>query len=85
MFTMKIELVGRPTVLSDYLVQRVVKWRFTISELSCEFSQISSTFIYEVITVRLGYHKFCARWLPKMPTGALKTQRMASTLTFDVV
>jgi hypothetical protein len=30
------------------------------------------------ITVRLRYHKFCATWVPKMLTGARKTQRMAS-------
>jgi hypothetical protein len=52
--------------------------RFTISEFSCEFSQISRTILYEIIAVRLGYQKFCARWLPKMLTSAQKTQRMAS-------
>jgi hypothetical protein len=30
------------------------------------------------ITVRLGYHKFCATWVAKMLTGTHKTQRMAS-------
>jgi hypothetical protein len=30
----------------------------------------------------LGYHKFCARLIKKMITGAHKTQRMASTFTF---
>jgi hypothetical protein len=55
--------------------------RFTIPELSCEFPQISHTLLYEIITVRLGYHKICARWAPKMLTGAHKTQRMASALT----
>jgi hypothetical protein len=30
----------------------------------------------------LGYHMFCAKWVPKMLTGAHKTQRMASALTF---
>jgi hypothetical protein len=58
------------------------RWRFTISEVSCEFPQISRTLLYEHITVRLGYHKFCARWVPKMLIGAHKTQRMASALIF---
>jgi hypothetical protein len=31
------------------------RWRFTISELSCEFPQIPSTVLYEIITVKLGY------------------------------
>jgi hypothetical protein len=34
------------------------RWRFTISELLCEFPQISHTHLYEIITVRLGCHKF---------------------------
>jgi hypothetical protein len=52
--------------------------RFTISEYSCEFLQISHSVLYGIITVRLGYHKFCARWVPKMVTGAQKTQKMSS-------
>jgi hypothetical protein len=35
-----------------------------------------------IITVRLGYYKFCARWVPKMFTGKHKKQRMALALTF---
>jgi hypothetical protein len=40
-----------------------------------EFPQISLTVLYEIITVRLGYHKFSATWVPKM-------QKMASAFTF---
>jgi hypothetical protein len=54
----------------------------TISELSCEFSQISITFLYEIIAVRLGYHKFFARWVLKILMGVHKTQGMASALAF---
>jgi transposase len=43
-----------------------------------EFLQISRTVLYEIITRRLGYHKFWARWAPKMLTGAHETQRMSS-------
>jgi hypothetical protein len=82
-FTMKSEIVGLPSVVSEDLVQSVgrkicERRRFTTSELSCEFPQISLTVLYEVITVRLGYHRFCARWVPKTLMGAHKTQRMAS-------
>jgi hypothetical protein len=57
--------------------------RFTTSEILYEFRQISHTVLYNIITVRLGYHhKFCARWVPKILTGAHKMQRMASALTF---
>jgi hypothetical protein len=76
------EQSGRPTAVSNDLVQSVdqkicERWRLIISEFLCEFPQISHTFLYEIITVRLGYRKFCARWVLKMLTCAHKTQRMA--------
>jgi hypothetical protein len=90
MFVIQSEVVGRPSVVSDDLVQSVdpkncERRRFTISEVSCEFTQILRTVLYEIITVRLGYHKFCARWVTKMLTAAYKTQRMASALTLTVI
>jgi hypothetical protein len=80
----------RPSVLTDDLIQIVDKnicerRRFTISELSCEFPQISRTILYESITVRLGYHNFCTRWVPKMLTGAHDTQKMLSALIFTAI
>jgi hypothetical protein len=80
------ERSGRPYVLSGNVLQSVVqemckRRHFTISELSCEFPQISGTLLYKIITVKLGYRKFCARRIPKMLTGAHKTQGMASALT----
>jgi hypothetical protein len=76
---------GQSSVVSDDLVQSVnqkicERRHFTISELLFEFSQNSCT--YEIITVRLRYHKFCARWVPTMLMGENKTQKMASALTF---
>jgi hypothetical protein len=55
MFTMKREVVGRSSVVSGELVQSVDQKicegrRFTISELSCEFPQISRTILYEINT-----------------------------------
>jgi hypothetical protein len=56
---------------------------FTISELSCEFPLTLCTFVYKVIIIRIGYHKLCATWVPKMLTAVHKTQnRMASAATF---
>jgi hypothetical protein len=75
------ERSGRRYAVGDGLVQRG-RWYLTISELSCEFPQISCTVFCDIITVRLGYHKFCARWVPQMLTDAHGTQRMASALTF---
>ena len=73
--------------MTDNLVQHVDKVvrerrRFTISELSLEFPQVCQTVLYETVTKKLGYHKFCGRWVPKMLTGVQKTQRMASALMF---
>jgi hypothetical protein len=81
MFTMKSEVVGWPSVVSDDLVQSERR-RFTISEFSCKFLQISLAVLYEIITIRVCCHKFCTRWVPKMLVGAHKTQRMVSALTF---
>jgi hypothetical protein len=57
-YTMKREVVGRPSVVSDDLAQSVdqeisERRRFTISELSCEFPQIPHTVLYDIITVGL--------------------------------
>jgi hypothetical protein len=71
---------GRPYVMSDDPVHSERR-RFTISELSCEIPRNSRTFHYEFITLWLGYQKFYARWVPKVLTGAHKTQRTAWALT----
>jgi hypothetical protein len=81
MFTMKSEVVGQPSVVSEDLVQSLEqniceRRRLTISELSCKFRQISLT-VHKIITVRLGYQEFCATWVPKLLTGAHKTHRMS--------
>jgi hypothetical protein len=87
-FTMNSEVIGLPSLVSGDPVQSVCQKvfnirSFTISEISCEFPQISRTALYEIVTVGLGYHhKFYARWVPKMLAGVHKMQRMESTLTF---
>jgi len=42
--------------------------RFTISDLSLHFPQISRTLLYDIVSSHLGYWKVCARWVPKMLT-----------------
>jgi hypothetical protein len=88
MFTMKSKVLSWPSVVSDDCVQSAdqtiyERWHFTISELSCEFPQISHTVLYEIITVKQGYLKFCARWVLKILTGAHKMQGMASAFTLS--
>jgi hypothetical protein len=79
------ERSSRPSAVSYDLVQSVgqkicEKQRFTISELLCEFPQISCTALYKIITAKLDYHQFCARWVLKMLMGTQKMLRMASAL-----
>jgi hypothetical protein len=81
------EQSGQQSAVSDDLVQNIdqiicERRRLTISEQSCEFPQISHTVLYETITVRLGYQKFCARWILKMLVGVHRMQRMALVFTF---
>ena len=78
---------GRKSVATVGLVERVDhlvrgKRRFTISELSEEFPEISRSALYTITNKDLEYRKLCARWVPKMLTDDHKTQRMASALTF---
>jgi hypothetical protein len=79
-FTMKSEVVCQPSAVRDGLVQSAdqkicERQRFTISELLYEFQQISCTVLYKIITVRLGYHNFYARWAPKMLMSAQNAEK----------
>ena len=42
--------------------------RFTISDLSLHFPQISRTLLYDIVSSHSGYRKVCARWVPKLLT-----------------
>jgi hypothetical protein len=63
---------------SEFSVDQKIseKWHFKISELSSEFPQISCTVLYDIIIVKLGYHKFCARCIPKILLGVTQMQRI---------
>jgi hypothetical protein len=72
------EQSGQPSVVSDDIVPSVdqevcERQRSTIPSLLCKFQEISLAVLYKITTVRLGYHNFCTRWVPKM----FKKQRMA--------
>jgi hypothetical protein len=65
--------------VSDDLVQNVdpkisERQHLTISKFLYEFLQISCTVLYKIITARVGCHKFCARWVPKMLMDAHETE-----------
>jgi hypothetical protein len=63
MLTVKSEVIGRPSVVSDILL-KVMKGfvkgggRFTISGLSYEFVQMLFTVLYDIFIVRLGFLMF---------------------------
>jgi len=79
--------IGRPSLVNDDLVRKVNESvhdnrRFTISDLSLHFPQISRTLLYDIFSSHLGYWKVCAQWVPKILTEEHKKQRVAWALTF---
>jgi len=81
---------GRPSLVNDDFVRKVNERvrgdrRFTISDLSVHFPQISRTLLCDTVDSHLGYRKVCARWVvPKMVTEENKNQRVACALKFLV-
>jgi hypothetical protein len=70
---MKSEMVGRPSVVTHNLVQSGALHNFrTFMRISTNFTDCSLR----------DYHNFCAKSVPKVLTGAHKTQRMPSALIF---
>ena len=81
------ERSGQRSVIKDDLVEKMNTTirgnrRFTISELSLEFPQVSRSVIYDIVSEKLGYKKLCARWVPKMLTDKLKQKRLAAAHQF---
>jgi len=78
---------GRPSLVNDDLVHKVNgrvcdDRRFTISDLSLHFPQISRTLLYDTVSSHLGYRKVCAQWVTKMLIEEHKKQHAACALTF---
>ena len=81
------ERSGRPSVIRDDLMEKVNRTirgnrRFTISDLSLEFPQVSRSVIKDIASEKLGYKKLCARWVPKMLTDEHKQKRLAAAHQF---
>ena len=81
------ERSGRPGVADDGLIERVNSKiqddrRFTITELSENFPEVSRTVLFEIVTERLGYRKVCARWIPKLLTEVHKENRLRAAQLF---
>ncbi|KAJ4427979.1 hypothetical protein ANN_23992 [Periplaneta americana] len=56
--------------------------RTSLDELHIAFPDISRSLLGEIVSQHLGYHKICARWVPRQLSDQHKTQRMASASTF---
>jgi len=57
---------GRPSLVNGDLVRKVNERvrddrRFTISDLSLHFAQISRNLLYDIVSSHLDYRKVCAR------------------------
>ncbi|KAJ4449970.1 hypothetical protein ANN_01377 [Periplaneta americana] len=81
------ERSGRPSLINDGRVELVRQCimenrRFTITELSSHFPQISRSLLHEIVTKHLLFKKVCARWMPKNLTPEHKMERLGAALTF---
>ena len=56
--------------------------RFTVTELSSNFSQISRSFLHKIVAERLLFTKFCVGYVSKQLTPEHKTKRTESAMTF---
>jgi len=77
---------GRPSV-SDETIAKVEAAmlkdrRITVRELSEMIPDVSKTSIDKILTEHLGYHKICARWVPRMLTDDHKKQRVEAATKF---
>jgi hypothetical protein len=73
-------VVGRPSLVSDDLVQSVNQ-KSILKNFRVNVSQISRTVINEIIRVRLGHHKFCARLVSENAHGC--AQNAENGFDFD--
>ncbi|KAJ4444241.1 hypothetical protein ANN_06032 [Periplaneta americana] len=78
---------GRPSLITEDLKTKVndrilQDRRTSLDELHIAFPDISRSLLGEIMSQHLGYHKICARWVPRQLSDQHKTQRMASALTF---
>lgn len=81
------ERSGRPSLITEELVRCIDEQvrsnrRFTISDLSMHFQNISRSLLHEIVTEHLHYKKLCARWVPKTLTDVQKRKRMGAALEF---
>ncbi|KAJ4446487.1 hypothetical protein ANN_13183 [Periplaneta americana] len=78
---------GRPSLITEDLKTKVndrilQDMRTSLDELHIAFPDISRSLLGEIVSQHLGYHKICARWVPRQLSDQHKTQRMASALTY---
>lgn len=78
---------GRASLVADELVMKIDNKicenpHFTITEILQPSPNISQNFVYEIVAEKLGSHKFCAWWVPKILTRNHEKHRLAAALRF---
>lgn len=78
-------MMGGPITKTDEIVThwklRSDQW-LRISDSAEKMSDNWRTSIYTIGTEKIGYHKFCKRWVPKMIIDQHKKRRMCSKRAF---
>ena len=71
------EAAGRPSTSMIQQAREMVlaNWRVAIHEVVCSL-QISHGSAYQMIHDELGFHKICARWVPRELTAEHKRKRV---------
>jgi hypothetical protein len=74
------EGAGRPSTTTNEKIQQtremvLANRRVTIDEVACSL-QISHGSAYQIIHNELGFHKVCARWVPRELTAEHRRKRV---------
>ncbi|GBL76826.1 hypothetical protein AVEN_53485-1 [Araneus ventricosus] len=80
------ERSGSPSLIAQELMRCIDEKvhsnrRFTISDLSMNFQNISRSLLHEIVTEHLHYKKLSSRWVPDVQ----KRKRMGAALEFLLV
>ncbi|GFW19902.1 uncharacterized protein TNCV_3562051 [Trichonephila clavipes] len=80
------ERSGQPSVITHDLMQAVEtkireNRRFTITSLSLEFSDVSRSVVYKIVTEDRNLKKLCSQWVPRLLTTEHKEKKFAIYFT----
>ncbi|GFT18999.1 uncharacterized protein TNCV_3212321 [Trichonephila clavipes] len=81
------ERSGLPFVITNNLMQAVEtkireNRRFSTMTPSLEFTDVSQSVMYKIVTKDLNFKKLSSRWVPRLLTAEHKEKRFAISLDF---